>query len=46
MEIMVIAAFVAFFTMVLAWMVAPSSPQPAAAPQTETGPMVAAESLA
>jgi hypothetical protein len=44
MEIMLIAAFVAFFAMVLAWMVAPSSPQPAAAPMEEVGALGTAES--
>lgn len=46
MEIMLVAAFVAFFAMVLAWMAAPSSPKPAIAPLGEPGTIIAAESPA
>lgn len=46
MDVMMVAAFVAFFAMVLAWMVAPAAAKPVSVPMTESAKIVAAESLA
>jgi hypothetical protein len=46
MDMMLVAAFVAFFAMVLAWLAAPATTKPAAAPLGEPGAIVAAESAA
>jgi hypothetical protein len=46
MDMMLVAAFVAFFAMVLAWLVAPAARKPAPTPIGEPGAIVAAESPA
>ena len=46
MDMMVAAAFVAFLTLVVAWLVAPATVKPTAAPIVDPGTIVVAESPA
>lgn len=44
MDMMLVAAFLGFFALVFAWMVAPADAKPAVTPIAEPSPIVAAES--